>query len=96
MINYYNVIHPLYPFLDADGNPYGATYGEAYDTVSAYGSYNAANEWEGNSLGTFATDGTLKVTIYIWLEGWDADYLLGTTEDASKLNANLEFVLANV
>jgi hypothetical protein len=35
----------------------------------------------------------MKITVYLWLEGWDADYLIGTSVDGSKINCSLEFNL---
>ena len=86
MYNYYNVIHPLYPFTS------GAEDGEAYDTVRQFGTL-ANNVWTGEYVSKFDENGIAKVTVYIWLEGWDADYLLGTSATASEIGATLEFTL---
>ena len=40
----------------------------------------------------FDSEGVAKVTVYLWLEGWDADYLDGLAE-GSKIGATLEFAL---
>lgn len=89
MLNYYNALHPLYPYA---GDNYGANDGEAYDTIRKYGDYDQQNEWVGETIGNFTDDGIMKVKFYIWLEGWDSDYL-GNIEAATKINANFEFVL---
>lgn len=86
MYNYYNVIHPLYPFTK------GADDGEAYDTVGQYGTL-VNNVWNGEHVSYFKEDGVAKVTVYLWLEGWDADYLLGTSVAGSEIKATLEFAL---
>ena len=86
MYNYYNVIHPLYPFTS------GAEDGEAFDTIKQFGTLNN-NVWNGEYVSKFDSDGVAKVTVYLWLEGWDADYLDGTPVEGSKIGATLEFAL---
>ena len=107
MINYYNVLFPRYPFsngtlvddkLDTSDsklkNVQGAEDGEAFNTKSNYGIKDAQGNWNGQKVGSFTTQDTLKITVYIWLEGWDADYLIGTTVEGAKLKCGLEFNLA--
>ncbi|MBQ4356486.1 MAG: hypothetical protein II788_00730 [Acholeplasmatales bacterium] len=109
MINYYNVLFPRYPFsngtlvddkLDTSDNKLkhveGAEDGEAFNTKSNYGTKDAQGNWNGQRVGSFTTQDTLKITVYIWLEGWDADYLIGTTVEGAKLKCGLEFNLAEV
>ena len=105
MINYYNVLFPRYPFsngtlvdkLDTSGNQLtrveGAIDGEAFNTKSNYGTKDAEGNWNGQRVGSFTTQDTLHITVYIWLEGWDADYLIGTTVEGAKLKCGLEFNL---
>lgn len=92
MLNYYNVIHPLYPF---DLSNCGADAGQANETIKSYGKM-VNSSWKGETLGTFPQDGIIHLTFYVYLEGWDADYIMGITEDAKKINANFEFALERV
>lgn len=84
MYTYYNSGHPREPFLEA------ATDGEAFDTISSF---------TDNPIGEFVYDNTshtynnIKLTIAIWLEGWDADFFRGIPQDASIFNINLGFKL---
>lgn len=87
MYNYYNAVFPLYPFQTA------APAGEAYNTIHQFGTGSDAN-WAGEYLTKFDDQGIAQVDVYLWLEGWDADYLLNTTVEASKIGATLEFALA--
>jgi hypothetical protein len=72
----------------------GAEDGEAFNTKSNYGTKDAQGNWNGQRVGSFTTQDTLKITVYIWLEGWDVDYLIGTTVEGAKLKCGLEFNLA--
>lgn len=104
MINYYNSIFPRYPFVKTDddtkkdslGNTLpgilGAEDGEAFNTIDGFGTKNG-EDFIGKKVGTFTTTDTLHIVVYIWLEGWDADFLLGTSLDGSKLSCGLEFNL---
>ena len=104
MINYYNAIYPRYPFTGPDDNTkvdnngnqipgvIGADDGEAFHTINKYGVKNG-QDWTGEKVGKFTTSDSLHLVVYIWLEGWDADYLLGTTLEGSKLSCGLEFNL---
>ncbi len=82
MYTYYNSIHPNYPFEKAASN------GDRFKTEKKF---------EDVSLGKFEyseVDGKyndLKTTIYIWLEGWDADYFLGASVNSRKLSIKLDF-----
>jgi len=87
MYNYYNAVFPLYPFQTA------ATPGEAYQTIKQFGS-GADTTWTGEYVTKFDADGVAKVMVYLWLEGWDADYLLNTSVEASEIGATLEFALS--
>lgn len=80
MYTYYNNIHPLHPFTQA-----------ADEGLEGFS--NIEQSYSENSIDTFtySTDGynVIKLTVYIWLEGWDADYL--ATIPTSKISVNLEF-----
>ncbi len=84
MYTYYNSAHPREPFLVA------ASDGEAFDTISSF---------TDNPIGEFVYDNTshtyniIKITIAIWLEGWDADFFRGIPQDASIFDINLGFKL---
>lgn len=87
MYNYYNVVHNLEPFTQA------APDGEAYDTIDHYGT-GSGDTWSGQELATFDENGVAKITVYLWLEGWDADFLIDTSLAGSKVSATLEFALS--
>lgn len=104
MINYYNVYHPFEAFTttnttkkDQNGNlldgVYGAVDGEAFDTTNEYGHKDSNDKWIGQKVASFGDEEVIKVTMLIWLEGWDADYLLGTSIQGSTFACSLEFVL---
>ena len=85
MFTYYNNYFTKYPFDKA------ATNGEAFVTKdktglldTIFGSFNYnPNKAEYNKV---------KLEVYIWLEGWDADYFVGVPENTS-INVSLEFGL---
>lgn len=86
MYTYYNNTHPISPFTS------GASYNESFSTI---------DEYQNTVLGTFkyqesdenaiiATNySTIKLSIAIYLEGWDADYLYGIS--ANSLMVKLGF-----
>ncbi len=82
MYTYYNNIHPNYAFAEA------AMDGKRFVTNDKFTDI---------SLGKFKFDeeskkyNDLKTTVYVWLEGWDADYFLGAGLDSRKLNIRLDF-----
>ena len=82
MYQYHNVLFDFEPFTQA------AEDGEAFDTLS---------EYQENILGEFVYDqatskyNDIKLTIVIWLEGWDADYIVGVPVESTKLKINLGF-----
>lgn len=103
MINYYNAYFPNYPLTtenldkkDENDNlltgVLGATDGEAFNTINEFG-HQDGDLWVGQELGTFDNTDILKVTVYIWVEGWDADYILGTSKQASQFDIKLAFDL---
>lgn len=76
MFTYYNNYFVKYPFLT------GVDEGEAFDTLSK-------DELLTTSFGDFKYNETkndynvIKLEIYIWLEGWDADYFVGVPNDTT-------------
>ena len=89
MYNYYNAIFPLSPFEQA------ATWGEAYQTKTRYGQ-STDDGWMGEFVTGVNQQGIAEVDIYLWLEGWDADYLLNPLDPnmkASEINATIAFAL---
>ena len=86
MYTYYNSWNILYPFTSA------AADGEAFNTSDDYEKDANGDTY---SLGVLSYISSLsgynviKVTLYIWLEGWDADYFLGVPVSARDLNINL-------
>ena len=85
MFTYYNNYFTKYPFAQA------ATAGEAFNTKdrdtllnTKFGRFEySADKTEYNKV---------KLEVYIWLEGWDADYFVGIPENTS-INVTLEFGL---
>lgn len=82
MFTYYNNLFPNYPFVEA------AKAGKRFETNSTFTNVN---------LGKFTYDNDLKqyndihATVYVWLEGWDADYFLGTKTESRNMSLKLEF-----
>lgn len=82
MYTYYNSLFTKYPLTEA------AADGDRFDTLDNY---------TGASLGKFIYDedkkayNDVKITVYVWLEGWDADYFLGTSVNSRRLSINLDF-----
>lgn len=82
MYTYYNSLFPKYPLISA------AAPGDRFETKSSL---------QGTSLGKFTYNSDLnkyndvKTTVYIWLEGWDADYFLGASTIARQLSVKLDF-----
>ncbi len=76
---YYNSLNPLSPFTAYNGDY--ASYFEGTTTKTSF---------TNDVYGTFKYDATtktyntIKLSVMIWLEGWDADYLMGiTAQDVS-------------
>ena len=76
MFTYYNNYFVKYPFLT------GAEDGKAFDTLNK-------EELLATSFGDFKFKeakndyNVIKLEIYIWLEGWDADYFVGIPNDTT-------------
>ncbi len=82
MFTHYNNTHPLSPFSKA------AIDGEGFETASSFsegvlGNFNYDEEKQEFSV--------LKITVYTWLEGWDADFFAGVP--ATKIKIKLGFEL---
>ncbi len=88
MYTYYNSWNVLNPLTSA------AEDGEAFNTSNDFEKDAAGND---NPLGVLKYDNAtssyniIKVTMYVWLEGWDADYFLGVPISAREVNINLVF-----
>ncbi len=80
MYQYYNAIHPLSKL------EYGAKANEGFDTISSI------NE---DIIGSFNhTDSgyeSIHTTVFVFLEGWDADFLLGIPVEARGFKVKLGF-----
>ncbi len=80
MYTYYNNMFPNYPL----------------ETAKAY-SLESKSEYTTTSLGEFVYDynneeyNDLKVTFYMWMEGWDADCLYGVGKEGRDISVFLEF-----
>lgn len=80
MYTYYNSLFPNYPFEKAKEH-----------------SLESKNEYTGTSLGEFIYDydkeeyNDVKVTFYMWMEGWDADYIYGVGKEGRDMDVYLEF-----
>ncbi len=86
MYTYYNNYFGRYPFKEADlpdGN------GDAFKTKTKeellekeIGKFNYVETKDSYNI--------IKLELYIWLEGWDADYFVGIPEN-TKISVDLEF-----
>ena len=83
MYTYYNTINDHVPF------EYGATDGNAYATQSSF-SNTVLGLFEADADGQYED---IKLTVSVYLEGWDADFFTGIPEEASIMNIYLSFVL---
>ena len=90
MYTYYNNWNSLYSFTKA------ADDGDAFKTSNNYEKDADGNEY---SLGLMEYDQNtsdyriISTKIYIWLEGWDADYFMGVPVSSRNININLVFEL---
>ncbi|MCR5349873.1 MAG: hypothetical protein K6E20_02670 [Acholeplasmatales bacterium] len=80
MYTYYNSLFPKYPLSEGKNKM-----------------VQTDNNYSDDSLGLFTYDYTekkyndLKVTFYMWLEGWDADYIYGVDAAGRDISVYLEF-----
>lgn len=86
MFTYYNSMFPEDPFLEA------APDSEAYQTIGFTSEENHLATFEPNAKGEYDAK---KVTIYIWLEGWDADYFFGIPNLGKNISVKLVFKMEN-
>lgn len=86
MFTYYNNMFPEDPFDKA------APDSDAYKTISTTSVENQLATFTPNSKNEYDAK---KVTIYIWLEGWDADYFFGIPNLGKNISVNLSFKLEN-
>lgn len=93
MYTYYNNYFVKYPFTEA------AVDGEAFNTnIITYDEENNTILPDNDStvFGTFTYDenktsyNMVKLEMYLWLEGWDADYFVGIPDNVS-IRVDLEF-----
>lgn len=82
MFTYYNNVFADAPFAAAAPDT------KAYETISAESQNNVLAEFTPNTNGEYDAK---KVTIYIWLEGWDADYFFGIPNLGKNISAYLSF-----
>ena len=89
MYTYYNSLNPFEVFTEA------AKDGDAFDTHKIYEGINYSNE----AIGSFEYDDTkaefkvMKVTLTVWLEGWDADCFVGIPKDLMQFKVKFAFEL---
>jgi hypothetical protein len=80
MYTYYNSLFPKYPLGEAKKNM-----------------VETDNDYSDDILGVFTYDyqekkyNDLKVTFYMWLEGWDSDYIYGVDAAGRDISVYLEF-----
>ena len=90
MYTYYNSLHPMTPFIA------GATTGAQFTTLENKLNDNNESVINDNTLAEFkysSTDkdyNTVKLSVMIWLEGWDADYFVGINNKAIKVKLGFE------
>lgn len=80
MYNYYNALFPKYPLQGGKQTDVETDDNYFDDTLGIF-QYNYEEEKYND----------IKLTFYIWLEGWDADYLYGIDKDGRKVSLYLEF-----
>lgn len=89
MYTYYNNTHPISPFTS------GADYNESFSTIKEYtntvlGTFNYV---ENTGISAVATNySEIKLSICIYLEGWDADYFYGISANQLAVRLGFEIV----
>ncbi len=86
MFTYYNSMFPEDPFEEA------APDSDAYKTIDCDDQKNVLATFTPNSKGEYDAK---KVTVYIWLEGWDADYFFGIPNLGKNISVKLVFKMEN-
>ena len=86
MYTYYNSIFPDAPFTEAapDSDAYKAIMVSSEDNEITKFAPNAKNEYDAK-----------KITVYIWLEGWDADYFFGIPNVGKNISTKLVFTIVD-
>lgn len=79
MYTYYNNLYPLYPFTSA------AEYGEGYNTIKTYDQVITNFTYENDNYNVIHTK------VYLYLDGWDSDYIVGIPNELSKFDVSLRF-----
>ena len=83
----------MYTYQQSDSRPFenAADDGEGFDTISSF---------TGTPIGYFDNvDGgfiDIKLTVNIWLEGWDADFFIGVPQSVMNMNVRLGFIAVDV
>lgn len=86
MYTYYNSLFPLAPFVDG---------------VEDNGQLNTKHEYTNTVLGKFTYDSNtndyniVKMSVMVWLEGWDADYFAGISDASVGVKLGFEIVENN-
>lgn len=89
MYTYYNNTHPISPFTS------GADYNESFSTIKEYTStvLGTFNYVENTGISAVATNySEIKLSICIYLEGWDADYFYGISANQLAVRLGFEIV----
>ena len=90
MYTYYNSIHPVTPFIS------GVTNGTQFTTLKNKLNDNNDSVINDNKLADFiysATDddyNVVKLSVMLWLEGWDADYFVGINNQNISVKLGFE------
>ena len=82
MYTYYNSTHPLSKFTTA------AIDGKGFETIREFGNEEYGVFTYSNDQNTY---NTIKLSIFVWLEGWDADYLMGVP--VTNIKIKLGFII---
>ena len=102
MYTYHNNVHPFEKFTKAAAPHIG------FDTVKVdFANFQVAETSESYVLGTFtpgdaadehtkASYDDLHLSLYIYLEGWDADFFTGISHESSNFNVKLGFEIQEV
>lgn len=86
MYTYYNSLFPLSPFTKGvDNNGQLDTKSNYTDTVLGTFTYNSTSK----------NYNVVKLSVMVWLEGWDADYFAGITDATVAVKLGFEIVEKN-
>lgn len=85
MYTYYNKTHPFSKFTEA------ALDGEGFDTARSFDEVSLGRFTYAEEAGDY---NTIKLTVCVWLEGWDADYFMGIP--SGKVKVKLGFTIDNL